>query len=421
MHIRLLPVIPAAALALAACNLEGTTATLNTVPLNFCSNVSWVAYQSGTSPWKYLASSDGTYQVQTEARLGVAWITEGSTNFPTMHVAFMGIEEASVYFFCDDSSNTHTVTGFVSGMAPTDSVTVSLGPAHASVPAGDTAFSVGYVPPGALDVLATRVLQPTGDTRTIAGAIIKRSQSFGSADTVRFDFNSLEAFVPNGNSVTVTNPTGNVISSTSEFFTPTGASMVLGIRDGTTTSAPFFSIPSGLLLPGDIHRARFTVQSATPNVTLVSDVYYRTGADNTFQLGPDPTVPVFSSVAGPYVRMKADVASQAIYGNRVHYVLTQPPGAAHGETVIFDLTRSWWGSTPSTWSLVLPDFSALQGWQSAWAPQPGSYTWTETVTGTALAAGAVHDGDLFRTATQTGTTSFTAALTSSEYSAAQRH
>jgi hypothetical protein len=405
MHKRFSSLIPAAALALVACKLESTTVPLNSLHLEFCSNIKWAAYQSGVGPWQHLADADGGYTIPTENRLGIAWVTEDTPQFPTLHVAFVSIEEASLAFFCEDSTNLKTAHGTVAGVGSTDEVNVSLGPAHAFVAAGDTAFSIALVPDGALDLIATRVLQHTGDTRTVANAIIRRSQTIpNGGDISTLDFSAPESFTPGGNTASITNPTGDTISSTSTFFTPTGASAVLGIRDGTTTSAPFFSVPSGLLEQGDIHRATFTTHSA--NATLIADVYYRTASDNALMLGPDPEVPTFTTEPGGHLRMKAEVASQAIYGNRVHYELTQQPGSAHGETVIFDLTRTWFGGTPNTWSLVLPDFSAVAGWQDAWAPQPGTYAWTELVSGTALTIGAIHDGDVFRTATQSGTTSF---------------
>jgi hypothetical protein len=403
MHTRFIPLLVAAPLVLAGCHLESTVIPLDTLHVEFCSNIKWAAFQSGAGPWTHLADSDGGYSFPTESRLGVAWVTEDVADFPTIHVAFVSIAEASEMFFCTDSTGLKTVNGSVAGIAATDEVNVTLGPAREFVPAGTTTFSIPYVPNGALDLLATQVQQHTGDQRTVLHAIIRRSQDFADGATMSpLNFSAPEAFAVNGNSATVTNPTGNLISSTSIFFTPTGASILLGQHDGNTTSAPLFSVPAGLLQQGDIHRTTFTTTSA--NATLAADVYYRTAADNAFQIGPDPTVPTFSVEPGDYLRMKAEVGSQPIYGNRVHYVLTQAPGVSHGETLVFDLTRSWFGGTPTTWSLVLPDFSDVAGWQAAWEPPPGTYEWTEMVSGTALTIGAVHDGDIFRSASQSGTT-----------------
>src|SRR5438045_7151541 len=124
------------------------------------------------------------------------------------------------------------------------------------------------------------------------------------------DFSSPEAFTLQSNMVTLTSPTGHNVIATTTFYTASGANGVLGIHGGSATGASFSSIPPGLIATGDIQRLTLLTASATAQVNLGLDLFYHTATDGSVQLGPDPDAPTFTTLAGPYIRPKADVASQ---------------------------------------------------------------------------------------------------------------
>jgi hypothetical protein len=67
-------------------------------------------------------------------------------------------------------------------------------------------------------------------------------------------------------------------------------------------------------------------------------------------------------------------------------------------------TREYFGGTPMTWSVVVPDLSGLPGFLPAWELTPGTTLWTVGVSGVpyAFSPATARDGDVYRGASVSG-------------------
>ena len=101
----------------------------------------------------------------------------------------------------------------------------------------------------------------------------------------------------------------------------------------------------------------------------------------------------------PGVVVRATVTSQSEYPAQVHLDIRTAD-----KSVELMATREYFGGTPATWTLELPELQGAPGFQDAWRFTAASATWHVQVTGQPFRFRLTdaHDGDLLRTAHLSG-------------------
>jgi hypothetical protein len=228
-----------------------------------------------------------------------------------------------------------------------------MGRSLAFASAGAEDFTLHNVPGGPADLVATAF--DVGPK-----AIIRRGVSYSDGSTIPIlDFSSGEAFQLAANTVTVIGVNFEW-SATSELFTQRGTqgSLRYQFAMSGTTAAPVYSVPESKLLDGEVNSV--TVTNGLRMVT----VFYRSPSDRTVELGPPASVPTVTRTGtSPNRDARIDVVSQPEYGSKITLMLCGPQPTLI-PTII--ATKEYFGGTPTTWSVTIPDLLAVQGFPSYW-------------------------------------------------------
>lgn len=318
-----------------------------------CPEATWAAIEREGKSWESISGTRSVLPLGGGERIGLARIR--GTGFPadSLQIYYVTAEQAAATFDCDTPPTKQELHGTVRGIgtAFTSQATIVMGRSLAFAAAGAESFTLRNVPGGPADLVATAF--DVGPA-----TIIRRGVSYPDGSTIPIlDLSSGEAFQLAANTVTVIGVNFEW-SATSEIFTQRGTQGRLRYEfavSGTTT-APIYSVPESKLLDGEVNSV-----AVTNGLRLVT-VYYRSPSDRTVELGPPASVPTVTRTGTPPNRnARIDVASQPEYGSRITLMLCGPQ-AALIPTII--ATKEYFGGTPTTWSLAIPDLLAVQGFPS---------------------------------------------------------
>lgn len=400
---------------------SGGGTTTGNVTWPFCGSFGipiWVAFQDGTGAWARAISTTDSYSFQVSSgRGGVAWVVQRGANDFALDMFFGSTAElqARGAELCQGTPGAaKTVTGTVAGTAATDIILLSLGRATGSVaPASSTSFSLANVGQGALDLIAGRTAM------TIAGAsvtfalnkvILRRglTPATGSALPV-LDFGAAEAVTPVSRNVTMSNlgADGTVIVGSYQTANRTFGAYYTDGTSSTAATRAWSGIPAASQVAGDLHLMTFSAQAtglAAPTSTRAVTLAFATAVDKTITFGSNMTLPTISTLASaPYARLRAAITLQAEYG-RYFTANFQQAGATPRRTEI-QMSSSY--GVSGTFSLDIPDFTGVAGFDTAWGLRAGTVVnWTMAVSGWEGTAGAVGgpivEGGIFASATRLG-------------------
>ncbi len=323
----------------------------------------WVAYADGLA---------GSWTVATP--VADVYTLDGlSTNVVGFTSAFSdgGSSDVSVDYFdlsllpdtveaCPAASAEKTISGVIANSVGLSNV--SLGPTASLVPV-DGAFDLNGVIAGPLPFVAYSI----DGVGTADRMIIRRDQDIadgGSLGTI--DFTS-EGFDPLTATVTVNGLLGGETGAfTSQYAMPyaTGAcavsSLELGPLSGSSFSAGSATVAEQMA--GEFHVAGVSAGTATSARSV--QVAAATHADRAITLPDLPSALTVSDVTGGggYLRLEASFALPS----------------DTDDTVIFDydgatasMTVAYFGALAAgTFTMTMPDFSGLTGWDDAWAVAP---------------------------------------------------
>jgi hypothetical protein len=152
-----------------------------------------------------------------------------------------------------------------------------------------------------------------------------------------------------------------------------------------------YGIPASLTQPGDAHILTVHAQSSSGNSYRVSEQYYRDAVDRFASLGVALSAPTVTTIVStPTLRLSTSLPSQADYPSFANATHSQP-----GRVVSVTGTAPYFGATPSTWVLDVPDLSAVSGFSTSYGLQSGASTtsYAEGYSGTlATFFGALTEG-----------------------------
>lgn len=367
----------------------------------------WLAAQDGTGAWNRItADANGTYRFSIGTRGGVASVTRGATNY-SLEVFYGSVAELSAIAAGNPCAaaptGTKRLTGNVANAGAMDFITISLGAATTTV-FGNTppAFALDDVAAGPLDLLASRAaLSETG--LAVDKLIIRRGVNY--ATTVpTIDFTSGEAFDPIKRTITLAGLNGEEGFASVSYVTAngSGAPFFSGQAEGSTID--YFGIPASKQAAGDLHQLLVGAfaSGANPTASRMSYGFFRDATDRTVTLGAALSPATVTSVAtAPYARLRAQFASQADYNALATATFAQ---AARQATV--SASAAYFGGTPATWDLAIPDLANVAGFDATWGLRTATQAnWSVTALGgdfLTLSGQAPTDGALVKAASRSG-------------------
>jgi hypothetical protein len=166
-------------------------------------------------------------------------------------------------------------------------------------------------------------------------------------------------------------------------------------------------VPLANTVSGDLHQVLVTAIGGNGASVRTVAQYNRELTNRTLTLGPalSSTAPT-SLGSSPYPRFSVTGTWQTEYPDAVGASFFQQAQTSNTWTVT--MSRSYFGSG-ATWTLAVPNFAGVSGFNSAWALANASTSWSLTALGGLFAPGnnalGFGEGGTFRSASRTGTVS----------------
>jgi hypothetical protein len=400
----------------------GPSEELTDVVLNFCSSPSMVAYQNQGGSWTNvpLASGPASFKAAAKTLVMVAWQLPGNAN-PRVDFFFGSGSELQLlgaHERCGPTTGSKTLLGSVANVDfERQRASVVMGSAGKFVLGPFPTFAITNVPAGPVDLVSTRraSTEATVSNASADKVIIRRATNLPDGSTMPvLDFAASEALSVASNTVTISGQGGDDLFMENDLITAAQTNAVLQDYSFFSGSAPLISVPSANLVTGDMHQLTLFALAESNDILFRGAIlHYRGAGDKHLSLGPALSSPSVT-VAGttPYVRLRVQLPSQSDYPDFAQFRFTQSEGG--GKSVSVLITKGYFGGTPASWDVTMPDASAVPGFQSSWMLQNGVATaWDGEAWLLALPwffGGALTDGSLSKFATRSSPIN-TAAVT----------
>jgi hypothetical protein len=347
------------------------------ITLDICDN-RWIAYQNDGAEWRLLGQGNDVYTLAATRRLGIARaFFSPNSSLWEITVDYLTPEQAVAKFGCVQYAPwVGSLSGTIAGLTGSQQAFIYFRGASTYIPspAYTTWSLLTQGGPGTL--VAARHDSGFAPANRI---IIRRDRSYGTDTSVPLlDFDSNEGFAPQVNTLSFTGASATAYVAYVTGGQQHGVSyIVLGSPgDGVMprTAAAVYSIPAARRISSDIHR----MDLASDGQTVQH--YFRDGSDLSLALGPSLATETFTVVATtPYRRVRAEVPSQPEYAAAISIEMSQISSGRWSQATL-NATREYFGETPAVWSLTLPDFSGITGFQLANALTDGELRVTVTAT-----------------------------------------
>lgn len=380
--------------------------------LDFCAAETPVffAIQNERTRWqRVLPDAEGTFRFRAAPRFTLAFVRQHGPQSVTEYVFATPDDIAPLSgVSCVEQTGTKTLHGSVSGVASGSATMVSLGGSFSYVEPPATTFTLANVPPAAPDLIAHREVLTSRTTVTPDRVIIRRAQdrTHGSTFPV-LDFGASEA----QNSATHGFTVSGLSAFEDNYFLLTFSTRTTRrhplstVQQFTTGAQTIYGIPSSLTQPDDLHELEVYAGAAASYRGEIQ--FYRAPSTRGIALGAQLSTPTLTTVSStPHVRLRTRLPSQPDYGTFISVAYEQPSRHA-----VVTATKSYFGGTPVTWDVTMPDASAIAGFPADALLQTGQSTewYVDAYGGSETAAaflGAAKDGAVLRVAGR----SFTASV-----------
>jgi hypothetical protein len=361
----------------------------------------WFAVQDGNGAWTRIARGpNSTFTFAITSVGGVAFVTWRGNNYTTSVIMLSGSEASSIAAGSICAANEQTGTRSLTTNAlntGTQTVTVTLGGAVTtfSTPtppgSGGVPFTLNDVPAGRRDLIAARSMIQANGTTQLQRLVLRRNTAYPqSATPPALNFTGPESFAPLGRAIALSNLAGDQSSISESFLTANGASAPFFESSGTFCQGAgvdcvlWAAVPDSLLQPGDFHAFFITAAPQGNNVSgrfaaLLLHAPPSAGPASV-ALGPPLSTPSVTSLGtAPYVRMRAQLASQAAYNAAAGADFTQD--SIKVEVLV---TAGYTRGAPATWTIDMPDFSSAS-YDATWGLKNGvPVTWSVSALGGTL-------------------------------------
>ena len=332
----------------------------------------WFGAQSGTGAWtRVTAGPNNTFTFAAGATGAFAWVTPSGGGFTT-NLFYGSRDDITALALGNPCGGLHAalgsaqLTGSVAGIG-TPLAVIAIGGAGTEMqPMQGPNFTLFDVPAGQQDLVAAATNVNANGTRTVPRMILRRNiASSGTIPTL--NFSGPEIFQPTMFAAASTGATGDQISASVSLVTANGSvGPYYGTPAGPNGGLGYLGIPDSLLQPGDLHAV--TVLAATSaTVFRLASVLHHSAVGDTVAFGPALNQPTVTSLGtSPYLRLHAQLASQAAYDALARIEYTQTTNA-----VLVSVSAGYTTNAPATWSLDIPDLSTA-GYDPSWGLKTGS-------------------------------------------------
>jgi hypothetical protein len=302
---------------------------------------------------------------------GVALVTPSGQGFSTS-VFYGSRAELTAVALGDQCGGLHAsvgtrrLTGSLSGIA-TNSAFVSVGGASTQlqIPQG-LSFTLDQVPSGPRDLIAAAINVNPGIPAAYPRMILRRDVAY-TTTIPQLNFSGPEWFTPIARTIATNNLGTDHSSVEVSFATANGSSAPYLNEDGGPNAVRFLGMPDSLLQPGDLHAVSIFAAPVNGASGRLAIVLHRSVVADTVTFGPPLNQPTVTSLGtSPYLRLRAQVASQAEYNGGATADFSQ-----NANTVDVVITTGYVGSVPATWTIDVPDLTAA-GYDPAWGAKTGS-------------------------------------------------
>jgi hypothetical protein len=368
-------VLPLLVLTAASCSDSGTGSNLTDMVLDFCSGADtpvFIALQNEGQNWERITpDANGTIAFRATNKVGLAFVYQINTAFFT-DILYTTRDELQplANAACPELFGTKILNGSVASVSGTAAAEITVAGDNVSVQPPPSTFTLSGLPSGPIDLLASRndfVLGVYAPNRVI----VRRNVNLTTGATIpALDFAASEAVVPAQNSLAISGfSTSDNTQVFEDFSTVTTTHALWSESQISSNTLTIYGFPSSLTQVGDLHILTVRAFSNTGNSYRVSEQYYRDPANRTAGLGTALNAPTVTTIAStPYLRLSASLPSQADYSSFASVRHSQ--GA---RTVSVTATSGYFGVTPGTWVLDIPDLSGVSGFSSSsYALQAGS-------------------------------------------------
>jgi hypothetical protein len=315
-------------------------------------SASWAAIQRENESWRTIDATEAKVFLNPGERIGLArWLPAASTFVPPLAEIFLvTAEQAQTAFSCDSSSR-RSLHGTVLGLGRGQGGYLSIGNRVTGI--SDGPFTLDGVTPGKTDLVATRLGAP-------GKAILRHDVDYPNGSAISLlDFGSAEAVSLEPHTLAVNDANTTQFFGRSQIITQLGAEGLLSIDVAVTGAATrtvtTYSVPESSLGGDDVQ-----FLSVDPQDYRLAIVFYRHPADRTMTLGPYATAATGTHLGTALNRtLRLDMPSQPEYGAQVTFSLCS--GGDYHPTATLLVTKEYFGGTPPTWSVMVPDLKSVQG------------------------------------------------------------
>lgn len=387
----------------------------------FCDPASfplWFAVQNGTGAWTRITPTgtiNRVFSFSVGANGGVAYAqTLEGTSGVQVTVQYLTAAEmgAGALTECQINRAGKTLNGTVANVAAGQIGFISVGNGTATVNGPATTYSITDAADGVTDLVGVRAaLNQQTFSFTPDRGVIRRNVNYPANSSIPLvDFQGAESFPVASANYTVANANGEQVVVVGSFLTNNGIAGTFAFPSLSGGSVQtVYGVPSAQTQAGDLHQVLVTAFTGTGSVTSsrIFAQYNRNLENRTITLGPVLTQPTITPLgSSPYARWTASGTWQAEYGDAIGVSFTQQASNANAWTVT--VSRSYAGSG-GTFSLSVPDFSGVAGFNNSWGMASGSTNWSLTASGGIINLSGVgptgfSEGGTFRAAARTGVT-----------------
>ena len=369
----------------------------------------WVAVQDGVGAWTAVSGSNNVYPFTiASARGGIAYVTQPGTTDLHLFYGSQSELQAQGASLCSNSAATKTIGGSLTnfGTAATAFIGLGSGSAQLTLPV-QTAFQMGRVPSGALDLVGA-IVDGASPQPNAVRMFLRRNVNIPSGGTTgALDFGGSESFVP-----TIATLTPNVFDqgvAVTYAFQTTNQALATYFANFTNTgpTLSLFGVPAPQLNVGDLHYITAQAYNGTGATTSyrVAGSAVASIANMPITFGAALNPPTIQTLAtAPYARVAASLGVQPEYGKLFEATYQQSTGS--DRNVFIQVTGAYVGAGTSV-TLSIPDFSATAGWSNSWGPLAGFLThWITTASSWSTTGGITFlqmvNGATFNSATRQG-------------------
>jgi hypothetical protein len=138
-------------------------------------------------------------------------------------------------------------------------------------------------------------------------------------------------------------------------------------------------VPSALAQTGDIHALALSVSVQSATSIRGTAIYYGEPGDQAITIGPSLSTPIVTPlVAAPKTLLRAELPAQEAYASFAFASMLQAPPPSSGFSgqtgFVIVKTAAFSGGLPSTWTLDVPDLTAVDGFPDNAGLNPNTFT-----------------------------------------------